>query len=62
MHSSSPVGTPKLQFAAKQPSTGECQIQPKKDTTHPRAKEKAQQTVGGTKSPLKSNPIPARDT
>ena len=42
MHSSSPVRTPKLQLATEQPSTGECWIPPKKDTPHPRAKEKPQ--------------------
>ena len=41
--SSSPVRTPKLQLAAEQLSTGECWIPPKKDTPHPRAKEKPQQ-------------------
>ena len=35
--------TPKLQIAADQPLTGECWIPPKKDTHHPRAKEKPQQ-------------------
>ena len=43
MCSSSPVRTPKLQIAAEQLSTGECWIPPKKDTPHPRAKEKPQQ-------------------
>ena len=38
----SPVRTPKLQFAAKQQLTGECWIPPKKDSPHPRAKEKPQ--------------------
>ena len=42
MWSSSPVRTPKLQLAAEQPSTGKCWIPPKKDTPHPRAKEKPQ--------------------
>ena len=32
-----------LQLSAEQPSTGECWVQPKKDTSHPRAKEKPQQ-------------------
>ena len=40
---SSPARTPKLQLAAEQPSTGECWTPPKKDTPHPRAKEKPQQ-------------------
>ena len=39
---SSPARTSKSQLAAEQPSTGECQIPPKKDTLCPRAKEKAQ--------------------
>ena len=43
MRSSSPARTPKLQFTAEQLSTGECWIAPKKDTPHPRAKEKPQQ-------------------
>jgi len=43
MCSSSPLRTPKLQLAADQPLTGECWIPPKKDTHHPRAKEKPQQ-------------------
>ena len=43
MHSSSPARTPKLKLAAEQPSTGKCWIPPKKDTPHPRAKEKPQQ-------------------
>ena len=33
---------PKLQITAEQPSTGECWIPPKKDTPHPREKEKPQ--------------------
>ena len=43
MCSSSPERTPKLKLAAEQLSTGECWIPPKKDTPHPRAKEKPQQ-------------------
>ena len=43
MYSSSPARTPKLQLTAEQPSTEECWIPPKKDTPHPRAKEKPQQ-------------------
>ena len=42
VHSSSPVRTPKLQLAAEQLLTGECWIPPKKDTPHPKAKEKPQ--------------------
>ena len=47
MCSTSPVRTPKLELAAKQPSTGECWIPQKKKkkqkTLCPRAKEKPQQ-------------------
>ena len=43
MCSSSPKRTPKLQLTAEPSSTGECWIPPKKDTPHPRAKEKPQQ-------------------
>ena len=43
MHSSSLVRTSKLQLTAEQPSSGECWIPPKKDTSHPSAKEKPQQ-------------------
>ena len=42
MHSS-PARTPKSQLAAEQSSTAECWNPPKKDTPHPRAKEKLQQ-------------------
>ena len=42
MRSSSPARTPKLKLA-EQLSPGECWIPPKKDTSHPRAKEKPQQ-------------------
>ena len=37
------MSTPNLQHAAEQSSKGECWIPPKKDTPHPRAKEKPQQ-------------------
>ena len=60
MHSSSPVRTPKFQLAADQSLTGECWIPfsmwGKKDTPHPRAKEKPQkdrlgkQTLGRHKN------------
>ena len=43
MCSSSPVRTPSLHLTAERPSTGKCWIPPKKDTSHPRAKEKPQQ-------------------
>ena len=42
VYSSSPARTPKLQLTAEPPSTEECWIPPKKDTPHPRAKEKPQ--------------------
>ena len=48
MGSSNPARTPKLQLAAEQPTT-ECWIPPKKDTAHPRAKEKPQQDSRGDK-------------
>ena len=41
----SPARTPKLQLSAEQPLTGECWITPKKDTPHPKEKEKSQQDV-----------------
>ena len=40
VQSPSPARTPKLQLSAEQPLTGECWIPRKKDTPHPRAKEK----------------------
>ena len=44
MCSSSPARNPQLQLVAEQPTTGECWIPAKKkDTPHPRAKEKPQQ-------------------
>ena len=61
MHASSPGRAPKLLLAAKQPSTEEYWIPAKKHTTHPRAKEKINKTLGGAKSCLESNPVPARD-
>ena len=33
----------------------------KKDTPHPRAKDKPRKRIGGAKSCLESNPIPTRD-
>ena len=42
MCSSSHARTPELQLTAELPLTGECWIPPKKDTPHPRAKEKPQ--------------------
>ena len=38
----SPSRTPKLQLAAEKPSTEDGWMPPKKDTPHPRAKEKPQ--------------------
>ena len=58
---SSSAKTPKLQLAAEKPSTGECRIPAKKDTPHPRVKEKPQQDDRRVKSHLESNPISARD-
>ena len=43
MRSFSPARTPKLQLAAEQPSTEECWIPPKEDTSRSRAKEKPQE-------------------
>ena len=43
MNSSSSVKIPKLQLIAEQLLTGEYWIPPKKDTPHPRTKEKPQQ-------------------
>ena len=59
--SSSPSRTPKLQLAAKQPSTGECWIPPKKDTPHIRARKKPQQHSRKGKITLRTKPIPTRD-
>ena len=58
---SSPVRTSKLQLGAEQSSTRECWIPPKKDTPHPREKEKPQQDSRRGKSHLKSNLRSARD-
>ena len=55
MCSSFPARTPKLQLAAKQPSTGECWIPPKKDIQGQR--RSSNKTVGGAKSHLESKPI-----
>ena len=57
----SPVRTPKLQLAAKQPSTGECWIPPK-NIPHVQGQRRSPcRAVGGAKSCLESNPIPTRD-
>ena len=44
--SSLPERTPKSQLTAEQPSTGSCWNPPKKDTPHPRTKEKQPQHAG----------------
>ena len=54
--SSSPSRTPILQLAAKQPSTGECWIPPKKDTPNLRAREKPQQDSRKSKITLRTKP------
>ena len=61
MHSSSPERTLKLQVAAEQLLTGECWIPPKRDTPHPRAKEKPQQDGRRGKIEFRITPLPARD-
>ena len=58
--SSSPVKTPKLQLTAEQPLTGKCWTHQKKDTQGQR--RNPSKMVGGAKSHLESNLIPARDT
>ena len=60
MRSSSPARTPKLQLAAKQPSAGECQITPKKDTLHPRTRENPQKNGKRGTMLIKSNPVPSQ--
>ena len=62
MCSSSPTRTLKLQLIAEQPLTGECWIQPKKITQVQGQRRSPSKKVGGVKSHLESNPIPARDT
>ena len=61
---SSPLGTPKLQLAVEQLSTGECWIPPKKKkkkkATHPRANEKPQENGMRVKLHLDSNPKSTR--
>ena len=62
MCSTSPVRTPKLELAAKQPSTGECWIpQKKKKKKKPYVQEQRRspsKSVGGAKSCSDSNLIP----
>ena len=54
--SSSPGRTPKLQLAAEQLLTAECWIPPKKDSPHPRAKEKPQQNCRRDKITFRIKP------
>ena len=61
MHSSSPARSPKRQLATEQSLTGECWIPPKKIPHVQGQRRSLSKTVGGTKSCLESNPIPARD-
>ena len=61
MRSSSPARTPKLQLMAEQPSIGECWIPPKKDTPHPRAKEKPQKDSRSGKIALRIKPYTCHD-
>ena len=62
VRSSSPVRTPKLQLAAEQPSRGECWVPPKKKIPHFQGQRRSRsQMVGGAKSCLESNSIPARE-
>ena len=56
VYSSSPVRTPKLQFIAEHPSIEECWIPPKKDTEHPRAKEKPQKDGRRGETVLRNKP------
>ena len=54
--SSSPGKTRKLQLTAEQLSIGECWIPPKKDSPHPRAKEKLQQDSRRSKITFRIKP------
>ena len=54
--SSSSGRTPKSQLTAEQPLTEECWIAPKKDTPHPRAKEKPQQDSRRGKTTIRIKP------
>ena len=65
MCSTSPVRTPKLELAAKQPLTEECWIPPKNKTKQNKTKPYVQEqrrspskSVGGAKSCSESNLIP----
>ena len=57
VRSSSPLRTPKLQLTAEQPSTGESWIPPKKETPHPRAKDKPQQDSESESRSVVSNSL-----
>ena len=56
--SSSPVRTPKSQPAVEQPLTGGCWRPPRKDSPHPRTREKQQLDGRRGAIMIKSNPIP----
>ena len=58
---SSSVRTPKFQLTTEQPSTGECCIPPRKIFHIQGQRRSPNKMVGGAKSHLESNPIPARD-
>ena len=60
MCSSSPTRTLKLQLTAEQPLTGECWIQPKIIPHVQGQRRSPSKKVGGVKSHLESNPIPAK--
>ena len=61
VHSCSPARTPKLQLAAKQPSTGERCIPPKKIPRIQGQRRSPNKMVGGVKLHSESNPMHARD-
>ena len=62
MCSSSPARTPKLQLTAKQPSSGEWWIPPKKKIPHAQGQRRSpSKMVEGAKSRLESNPIITRE-
>ena len=61
VHSCSPVRTPKLQLAAKQPLTGEHCIPPKKIPCIQGQRRSPNKMVGGVKLHSESNPMHARD-
>ena len=57
VRSSPPARTPELQLTAEQPSTGGCWIPPKRDTPHPRAKEKPQEDGMRGKITFRNKPL-----